>query len=107
MEFFVLEYNERSKVNYNYFAVTDLSNALGQTCIYSEAKKFNTVSEANKFAADHGLLDRVHPQRVILQVVYYWMRTYNWYRNTTKKVVLQCKFDSYIIRLVYLRWYQL
>ena len=38
MEFFVLEYNERSKVNYNYFAVTDLSNALGQTCIYSEAK---------------------------------------------------------------------
>ena len=66
MEFFVLEYNERSKVNYNYFAVTDLGNALGQTCIYSEAKKFNTVSEAHKFAADHDLLDKVHPQRVIL-----------------------------------------
>lgn len=66
MEFFVLEYNERSKVNYNYFAVTDLDNVLGQTCIYSEAKKFNTVSEANKFAAEHDLLDKVHPQRVIL-----------------------------------------
>ena len=65
-DIFVLEYNERSKVNHNYFAVTDLSSALGQTCIYSEAKQFNTVSEANKFAADHNLLDEVHPQRVIL-----------------------------------------
>lgn len=65
-DIFVLEYNERSKVNHNYFAVTDLGSALGQTCIYSEAKQFNTVSEANKFAADHNLLDEVHPQRVIL-----------------------------------------
>lgn len=65
-DIFVLEYNERSKVNYNYFAVTDLGSTLGQTCIYSEAKKFNTVSEANKFVADHDLLDKVHPQRVIL-----------------------------------------
>lgn len=63
MEFFVLEYNEKSKVNYNYFAVTDLGNALGQTTVYSEAKKFNSASEANKFAAEYGLLNRVHPQR--------------------------------------------
>lgn len=65
-DIFVLEYNERSKANHNYFAVTDLDSALGQTIIYSEAKQFNTVSEANKFAADHDLLDKVHPQRVIL-----------------------------------------
>lgn len=63
MEFFVLEYNEKSKVNYNWFAVTESDNIIGQTSVYSEAKKFNSVSEANKFASKHNLLDKVHPQR--------------------------------------------
>ncbi len=64
-DIFVLEYNERSKVNHNFFMVTNLGNTTGQTIIVSEAAQFDSAAKALDFADDHNLTLYVHPQRII------------------------------------------
>lgn len=63
-DIFVLEYNEKSEVNHNFFMVTNLGNTTGQTIIVSEAAQFDSVAKALDFADEHNLALYVHPQRI-------------------------------------------
>lgn len=62
---YVLEYNEKSKVNGNYFAVREKEDGtLAQTCLYEDAIQFPSVEAANAYAQKFCLTDKVHPQRI-------------------------------------------
>lgn len=62
---YVLEYNEKSKVNDNYFVVREKEDGtLAQTLCYEDAVQFPSVAAANAYAQKFCLADKVHPQRI-------------------------------------------
>jgi hypothetical protein len=62
---YVLEYNKKSKVNGNYFAVREKEDGtLAQTCLYEDAVQFSSVEIANAYAQKLRLTDKVHLQRI-------------------------------------------